>query len=104
LNHLIPERASRAVVHALFPNRRDGGGDPKFPALYDWCVSSEARLKPMLARAGFADVHVQPFWGHGYFDRLPGLRQADALFNRASAALGWRLVTTYAYVVVRKAS
>jgi SAM-dependent methyltransferase len=104
LNHLIPEALSRRIVHALFPARRDGGGDPKFPALYDHCVSDEAKLRPMLARAGFAEVHVQPFWGHGYFDRMPGLKQVDHLFNRAAAALDWRLVSTYAFVVVRKAA
>lgn len=102
LNHVLPEKASRAIVHALFPARRDGGGDPKFPAFYDWCRGSRAALAPMLKRAGFSDVHVQPFWGHGYFDRMPGLRQVDEAFNRLAARTGWEFVTTYAYVVVRK--
>ena len=56
----------------------------------------------MLARAGFAEVHVQRFWGHGYFDRMPGLKQLDHGFNALAARIGWNLVTTYAYVVVRK--
>lgn len=102
LNHLLPEKASRAIVHALFPLRRDGGGDPKFPAHYDWCRGSRARLTPMLNRAGFSDVHIQRFWGHGYFDRMPGLKQADHAFNALAAKIGWEFVTTYAYVVVRK--
>lgn len=102
LNHILPEKASRAIVHALFPARRDGGGDPKFPAFYDLCRGSRATLEPMLKRAGFSDIHIQPFWGHGYFERIPGLRGADALFNRLAARTGWEFVTTYAYVVVRK--
>ncbi|KRE07498.1 hypothetical protein ASE63_22635 [Bosea sp. Root381] len=102
LNHVLPEKASRAIVHTLFPQRRDGGGDPKFPAHYDWCRGSRARLGPMLNRAGFNDVHVQRFWGHGYFDRMPGLKQADHAFNALAAKIGWDFVTTYAYVVVRK--
>ena len=102
LNHILPETASRAIVHALFPARRDGGGDPKFPALYDWCRGNPALLTPMLNRAGFADVHIQRFWGHGYFDRMPGLKQVDHAFNALAARVGWNLVTTYAYVVVRK--
>lgn len=102
LNHVLPEKASRAIVHALFPARRDGGGDPKFPAFYDWCRGSRAILQPMLNRAGFRDVHIQRFWGTGYFDRMPGLKQADHAFNALSARIGWELVTTYAYVVVRK--
>ncbi len=102
LNHILPEKASRAIVHALFPARRDGGGDPKFPAHYDWCRGSRAMLEPMLNRAGFNDVHIQRFWGHGYFDRMPGLKQADHAFNALAAKIGWDFVTTYAYVVVRK--
>jgi SAM-dependent methyltransferase len=102
LNHILPEKASRAIVHALFPARRDDGGDPKFPAFYDQCRSSRATLEPMLNRAGFRDVHIQRFWGHGYFDRMPGLRQVDHAFNALAARIGWDLVTTYAYVVVRK--
>ncbi len=61
VNRMIPEKLSRAIVHALYPARRDGGSDPKFPALYDHCVSSERTLRPMLERAGFSDIHVQPF-------------------------------------------
>ena len=102
LNHMLPEGASRAIVHALFPGRRDGGGDPKFPAFYDWCRGSRGRLAPMLNRAGFSDVHIQRFWGHGYFERMPGLKQADHAFNALAAKIGWDFVTTYAYVVVRK--
>lgn len=102
LNHVLPEKASRAIVHALFPARRDGGGDPKFPALYDWCRGDPALLEPMLKQAGFADIHIQRFWGHGYFDRMPGLKQVDHVFNALAARVGWNFVTTHAYVVVRK--
>jgi SAM-dependent methyltransferase len=102
LNHILPEKASRAIVHALFPARRDGGGDPKFPAFYDWCRCSGRYLTPMLNRAGFSDIHIQPFWGHGYLERVPVVRQLDHAFNAAAARVGWGFVTTYAYVVVRK--
>lgn len=103
INHMIPESLSRAIVHALYPARRDGGGDPKFPALYDHCVSSEKVQREMLAKAGFSDVHIQPFWGHGYFERMPGIRQVDHAFNKLAARLDWRLMSTYAFVVARKA-
>jgi SAM-dependent methyltransferase len=102
INHILPEKLSRAIVHALYPARRDGGGDPKFPAFYDWCRGSKRQLGPMLNRAGFNDIHIQRFWGHGYFDRMPGLKQADHIFNALAAKTGWDFVTTYAYVVVRK--
>lgn len=103
LNHMIPESLSRKIVHALFPNRRDGGGDPKFPALYDWCITNERKVLPMLRKAGFAEAHIQPFWGHGYFERMPVIREADHAFNLMAARLNMRLFSTYAFVIVRKA-
>ncbi|MGL4975646.1 MAG: SAM-dependent methyltransferase, partial [Bosea sp. (in: a-proteobacteria)] len=57
----------------------------------------------MLNKAGFSDVHVQPFWGHGYFKRMPGLKQIDHAANALAAKINWPFVTTYAFVVVRKA-
>lgn len=104
LNHILPEKASRAIVHALYPARRDGGGDPKFPAFYDCCRGDPALLAPMLNRAGFSDIHVQPFWGHDYCKRMPGIREIDHAFNVLAAKIGWHLVTTHAFVVVRKAT
>lgn len=102
LNHVIPEKLSRAVLHAVFPNRADGGEDPKFPAVYDWCYGSEAKLAPMLQRAGFRDVHVQPFWGQHYLARFPVLRDIDSRLDKVFARLDWRFFTSYAYVIVRK--
>jgi SAM-dependent methyltransferase len=102
MNHLMPHRLSGALLKAVFPERADDGDDPKFPTRYDWCRGSERRVVPMLHGLGFREAKVLPFWGHGYFRRLPGLREADAAFNRLAARRDWRDVTTYAYVLVRK--
>lgn len=102
LNYAIPEKASRALVHALYPNRGDAGDDPKFPALYDHCIASESRQRKMLDPIGFSEVHVMPFWGHGYLDRVPVAREIDAAVNALAARLDVRLLTTYAFVLVRK--
>ncbi len=59
-------------------------------------------LPVMLKQAGFSKMYVQPFWGHGYFERLPGLREVDKAFNALAAKTRWHFVTTYAYVLVRK--
>jgi SAM-dependent methyltransferase len=102
INHLIPERLSRALLFKLRSERGDNGGDPKFPACYDWCFGSERKLAPMLRRAGFSDFVVQPFWGYGYLDRIPVLRMIDHSFNRAAAKLGIKALTSYAWVLARK--
>lgn len=102
INHLIPESVSRALVHRFFPNRADDGNDPKFPALYDHCVSSGRKLRRMLDPIGFSEVHVMPFWGHGYLKRVPVAREIDNAINRLAAVTDMRLITTYAFVLVRK--
>ncbi len=103
LNHIIPESASSGLLK-LFSreDRSSEGGNPKFPALYDWAYGSQSKLAPMLNRAGFDDVHVVPFWGHDYLRRIPLLRNIDDAYTRLCVARDWRLQTTYAYIIVRK--
>lgn len=101
-NELMPERLSRAILHALFPDRRDDGDNPKFPAHYDRCRGSEAALVPLLTGIGFREVVVLPFYGYSYFWKIPGLRQVDAAFTRLARARDWRTFTSFAYVIARK--
>jgi SAM-dependent methyltransferase len=102
INHLIPEKASRAILHRLFPARADEGDDPKFPALYDHCRSSDRVVGRMLRNTGFSEVHIMPFWGHGYLKSFPVIREIEGGLNRLAALADIRLVTTYAFVLVRK--
>jgi SAM-dependent methyltransferase len=101
INRMIPEVASRAILQALFPNRADGGDDPKFPALYDHCYSGR-KLTGMLDRIGFSEVHVMPFWGHGYLKSFPVIREIEGGLNRLGAMADLRVMTTYAFALVRK--
>lgn len=102
LNRIIPEGLSSRILTAVFPDRRDDGMAPKFPAYYDWSYGSEARVAPMLKGAGFREAVVQPFWGHDYFKPVPGLRQLSDSLTRMCARKDWRSLTTYAFVLVRK--
>ena len=102
LNQLVPEAASRAVLHALFPDRRDEGDNPKFPAHYNCCRGSEAALVPLLTDLGFREIVVLPFYGYSYFWKIPGLKQVDAAFTRLAQARDWRLFTSFAFVIARK--
>ncbi len=101
-NELMPERLSRAVLHALFPDRRDDGDNPKFPAHYDRCRGSEAALMPLLTEIGFREVVVLPFYGYSYFWKIPVLKQIDAAFTKLARARDWRTFTSFAYVIARK--
>ena len=101
LNYLMPEFLSAAILRLFFP-RRHKGVQPKFPAYYDHCRGSQAKLAPLFAGIGFRNSLVVPFWSHGYFRKLPGLREVDAWLQNAARRRDWRLITTYAYAVARK--
>jgi SAM-dependent methyltransferase len=102
VNHLLPDAFAKRIVERLFPNRKPDGDNPVFPPHYDWCFGSEKKLKGMLDPIGFSESRVLPFWGHHYLDRVPVAREIDKGLNRLFARFGWRLFTTYAYVIVRK--
>ncbi|MHC2087274.1 class I SAM-dependent methyltransferase [Methylobacterium sp. CM6244] len=101
-NQLMPEALSRAVLHTLFPDRRDDGGNPKFPAHYNYCRGSEAVIVPLLKEIGFREIVVLPFYGYSYFHKLPGLRQIDDAFTRLARSRDWRTFTSFAFVIARK--
>ena len=102
LNSLLPEKLSRLILETVFPERKPEGEDPKFPAHYDHCFSSENRLLPMLREAGFSDAVILPFWGTNYFSKFPGVKQLDAAFNRLAERRDWRAVSSFAYVIAVK--
>jgi hypothetical protein len=102
LNRLLPGKISRWMVKTVNPTRKDDGGDPIFPAHYDYCYSGESKIVPMLKRAGFSDVAIFPFWGHGYFRKFPGIKQIDAAFTNIARERQWRAVSSYAYVIATK--
>ena len=101
LNYLMPEFVSAAILRWFFPQRHQGV-QPKFPAHYDHCRGSQAKLGQLFASIGFRNSLVVPFWSHGYFRKLPLLRELDALVQDIARKRDWRAITTYAYAVARK--
>jgi hypothetical protein len=105
VNRMIPEKLSRAIVHALYPARRDGGSDPKFPALYDHCVSSETDAAHRCWRGPASATSTSSRSGAmATSSACRVIREADDLFNRLAARIDWRLMSTHAFVLVRKAA
>lgn len=102
LNRLIPDRLAASIVRALYPARR-GDEDPVFPARYSWCLAISSVMTRRLRGVGFDEVHVLPFWHHDYYARVPLLREADRMAQKAFAAMNWSAMASYAYVVARKA-
>ena len=65
-------------------------------------IASERKMKPMLQGIGYREVAILPFYGHGYFDRVPVVRDIHARFTALARKHDWRTVASYAYIAARK--
>ena len=101
VNWLLPDDVAAKIVKMLYRNRTDDE-DPVFPARYSWCYASERKLKPMLQDIGYSEVQVLPFYGHGYFERFPVVRNIHDGFTQMARKGDWRTLASYAYIAARK--
>ncbi len=101
VNKLLPDDVAAKIVKLLYPNRTDDA-DPVFPARYSWTYASERKMKPMLKAIGYREAVILPFYGHGYFERVPMLREIHAKFTALARRYDWRTVASYAYIAARK--
>jgi SAM-dependent methyltransferase len=100
INKLLPDKLAASIVKLLFANRTDEE-DPVFPARYSWCFTDE-RLQRMLAGIGYREVLVLPFYGHDYYESFPVVRDVNAWFTEIARRKDWRLLSSHAYIAVRK--
>lgn len=101
INYLLPEQLSRKILQAVFPSRNDDE-TPKFPAYYDWCTSTNSTRKKVQS-VGFSTVHVVPFYGHGYYDKFPLIRDVlNKAITPALARADFKPLSSYAYIIAIK--
>jgi len=100
VNRLLPETVSRKVLEFFFPERNEDES-PKFPAYYSWCYSNPKTIQ-RIKDVGFSDATATPFYGHGYFQKIPVLRQLDATLSRFADSNDIRLLSSYAYLLMQK--
>jgi len=101
VNWLLPDDFAARIVKLIYKNRTDDE-DPVFPARYSWTVASEKKLVPMLSAIGYREVTVVPFYGHGYYQPFPVVRNLHAKFTEVARARDWRFFASYAYIAARK--
>jgi SAM-dependent methyltransferase len=101
INRLLPDDVAARIVKLIYPHRTDDE-DPVFPARYSWTYASDRKMKPMLQAIGYREVVILPFYGHGYFDRFPVVRDIHAQFTALARKHDWRTVASYAYIAARK--
>jgi SAM-dependent methyltransferase len=102
VNRLLPDKLGERIAYSLDRTRTDEV-NPVFPARYHWCFTFDAPMRRRLEQAGFAEVLIVPFYGHGYYRRFPLIRDMHRGFTALARRLDLRLFSTYAYIVARKA-
>jgi len=100
VNKLIPETASSKMLRMAFPNRHDDG-IPKFAAFYDGCVISDS-VRQTIKRIGFRDIWQIPFYGHGYYNKIPLVRNAHRALTRYAMRHDVTQMATFSYTIVRR--
>ena len=97
LNRLAPEQVTSRLLRLAQPNRHDEG-QPKFPAYYRWCTSTEATLEK-LRGSGFRSVQAVTFYGHGYYSKVGPVHAVQNRIARAAQNASLQPMSTYAYLI-----
>lgn len=95
INKFMPERLTNALLKGLSPRRAIS---PKFPAYYSACYGNRSKMEAMLRKIGYRDVKIRTFYGHFYYEKIPGLRQLHRTFSDIAAQRDWEQLGSYAYI------
>jgi hypothetical protein len=74
----------------------------KFPTHYSLCKGSTSDMRRALEEIGYRKVEVADYYGHLYYDRIPGLRQVEEGFSALAARRRWSWYSSYAVIVAFK--
>ena len=102
LNRLLPEGLMSNALHRLQHGREPHGHTGKFRAYYRWCRGPGRRQRERFESVGFEVDEYVGYFGHSYYDRYRPLRAAmewtaDALVRRPVP-----LLTSYAWISLRR--
>jgi SAM-dependent methyltransferase len=100
INRILPGNVSRFIL-GLLTQERTGETIPKFPATYELCYSTHRTAK-LIKKIGFSKVSIFPFYHHEYFKKIPLLRIFDDAVSTWAQTQDIRLLSSYAYTVVKK--
>jgi 2-polyprenyl-3-methyl-5-hydroxy-6-metoxy-1,4-benzoquinol methylase len=100
LNYFLPDTLSSKVLQFFFKHRNIDE-TPKFPAHYSLCYATEKNRK-RIQKAGFSDVKIIPFYGHGYYQKIPIVRNISGSVSKYLERKQNRTFSSYAYTIVKK--
>lgn len=99
LNLLLPERLTAPLLKMLTPRREIS---PKFPAHYSQCYGDVPKMHRMFAEIGYSRTEIRGFYGHFYYEKIPGLHHLEQYFSALASRRGWSWYSSYAYIMAYK--
>jgi SAM-dependent methyltransferase len=99
INKLLPERVGQKVLDTFSPRREIS---PKFPAHYSHCHGNTWAMRRMFEELGYNRVEIRNFYGHFYYENIPGLRDLEKWFSALASRKQWSSVCSYAYIFAYK--
>lgn len=99
INRLLPERIGQKVLDIFSPRREIS---PKFPAYYSQCYGDTRAMRRLFKDIGYERVEIRNFYGHFYYETIPGLRDLEKWFSELAARHQWSAVSSYAYIFAFK--
>ncbi|GAB5400846.1 MAG: hypothetical protein Aureis2KO_24310 [Aureisphaera sp.] len=102
VNYLIPERLANKLLNLFSPRDRYQYG--KFPAYYHWCYGPSRKQLNRFISLGYEIVEYRGFFGHSYYNRIKPLKKLHNLKTNYLVSHPKSFFTSYAYVVLKKAS
>ena len=102
VNYLVPEKLSAKLLDIFTP--RDNYQWRKFPAYYNWCKGPTRPQIQKFIDLGYEVVEYRGFFGHSkYYDRIRILKKLHQLKTYYLLRRPQPLLTSFAYLVLRKA-
>jgi SAM-dependent methyltransferase len=99
-NRFLPGAIGGDILTALRPV--EARARPKFRAYYRWCRGPTARQIRRFTAAGYDVEDYVGFFGHSYYGKVPPIQALENLLARLLVKRPVPLLTSFAYVVLRK--
>lgn len=97
VNKAVPETVASVILDAVAQRPQS-----KFPAHYSWCKGPSPLQLDRIRDIGWEVERYLGVMGHGYYRRIPGVRDAHRAASRAAVRAGRPWMTSYAVVVLRR--
>lgn len=100
LNRVLPEVLTEKLV--FFAEQANPNRTNKFPAYYRWCYGPVSWQIRRFEHLGFQVELYKGFFGHGYYNKIPVLKEVHQWLTARLLRKPNPYLTTVAYLVLRR--